>query len=294
MARPGVRPYTGILFVLPFLLPFALFSLWPLLCNLWLSLMDYFLAERATAWNGFANYVALTESDYFIRGLKNSLLFLLTVPALQIGALGLALLVRRALPGAGWFRTMYYLPVVVAVSVVAVAWRYVFQYDGLLNSMLDWSHLWPGADMDWLGRPQFALYAAMIFAVWKNVGYYMVLYLAGLQAVPRALHDAALLDGAGFWQRLRHVTLPALQPVILLCTLLATMGALKTFQEVLVLTGGGSDTITLLMFVYGAAFHGQSFGLAAAAAVVMMIICFAVAAVQFRYFGQKGIWGKEV
>ncbi|KAF0815239.1 Lactose transport system permease protein LacF [Andreprevotia sp. IGB-42] len=294
MAKPGVHRYTAYLFVLPFLLPFAVFSLWPLLYNVWLSLMDYFLAERITAWNGLANYVTLSESEWFAQGLKNSLLFLLVVPLMQAAALALALLVQQKLRGISFFRAVYYLPVIIAVSIAGVVWRYVFHYEGMLNGVLSFTGLWPGAAVDWLGEPKVALYATMLFSLWKNVGYYMVLYLAGLQAVPRALIDAAHLDGAGPWQRLRHVTLPTLRPVILLCTLLSTIGALKAFQEILVLTGGRSDTITLLMFVYSAAFRGQSFGVAAAAAVVMMVVCFVIAAAQFRLFGQKGIWGREV
>jgi len=292
MAKPGASRLTPYLFIGPFLLPFAVFSLWPLLDNLWLSFMDYFLAERATLWNGFANYVLLTEADWSLQVLKNTLLFLLTVPCMQMVALALALLVQQPLRGMGFFRTLYYLPVVIAISIAGVTWRYVFHYDGVLNGLL--SLLWPGVQIDWLGDRHVALYATMLFSLWKNAGYYMVLYLAGLQSVPRALLDAAQMDGAGCWQRLRHVTLPALRPIILLSTLLSTIGALKAFQEILVLTGGASDTLTLLMLVYGAAFHWQSFGLAAAVAVLMMLLCFTIAAVQFQLFGPRGVWGRDI
>ncbi|WP_035052037.1 carbohydrate ABC transporter permease [Andreprevotia chitinilytica] len=292
MAKPGVGRHTGYLFIAPFLIPFAVFSLWPLLYNMWLSLHDYFVTEHVAVWNGFANYVTLAESDSFPYALRNSLLFLLVVPVIQVVALGLALLVQRPLVGIGLFRAIYYVPVVIAISVAGVVWRHVFEYDGMFSWLLITLHIIPEG-VDWIGLDKLSLYAAMLFSTWKNVGYYMVLYLAGLQTVPKALLDAAELDGAGAWMRFRHVTLPALQPIVLLCTLLTTIGALKAFQEILVLTHRTQNTVTMLMWMYSVAFGGgNGFGLAAAVAVLVMVLCFAIAAVQFRVFGARGIWGK--
>ncbi|WP_432721344.1 sugar ABC transporter permease [Jeongeupia wiesaeckerbachi] len=290
MAMPGVHPRTAYLFIAPFFAVFAVFTLWPMLFNLWLAFRDYFPQTGNSMWNGFAHFVELADSESFGHTLKNSLLFLLLVPLLQAGAFGLALLVHTRLPGIGFFRALYYLPVVIAVSIAAVVWQQVLRFDGLFNWLLESVRLIDfGTQPDWLGNPQLALYAVMAFSFWKNVGYYMVLYLAGLQTVPRAPLEAAQIDGADAWQRLRHVVLPAMQPVILLCTLLSTIQALKTFQEVIVLTGGQADTQTALVFVYGAAFFGHNFGLAAAAGLIVTLACLALAALQLRYFGEHGL-----
>lgn len=287
MAKPGVRPLTGWLFVAPCALVFAVFTLWPMLFNGWLAFQDYFIAERVAVWNDFANFVTLYKSATFRLSITNSLLMLLTVPIIQAGALGLALLVHRKLPGVTFFRATFYLPVVITVSIAAIVWRYVFHYDGMLNWLLTAIGVFePGHGPQWLDQHVPALIAVMLFAFWKNVGYYMVLYLVGLAAIPRELTEAAVLDGAGPRARFIHITLPMLAPVIVLCTLLSTIAALKTFQEVLTLTGGSGETVTALYFVYNMAFSGFNFGAAGAAAMLFTLVCLAVALVQLRVMGR--------
>ncbi|UXY16994.1 sugar ABC transporter permease [Chitiniphilus purpureus] len=287
MATPGLSTRTAYLFVAPCAAVFAVFTVWPMLYNGWLAFQDYFVAERAAAWNDFANFVLLAESPRFHVALRNSLLMLLTVPAIQAGGMGLALLVHRPLAGVTVFRAIYYLPVVITISIAGIVWRYVFHYDGVLNWALVTLGVMPqGAGPQWLSQPGWALFAVMAFSFWKYVGYYMVLYLVGLAAVPRELTEAAVLDGAGPWARFRHVTWPLLAPVTVLCTLLATIGALKTFQEVLVLTGGESDSGTTLLFVYQSAFFGFNFGVAGAAALLFTLLCLGIAAVQLRLLGR--------
>lgn len=289
MARPGVRERDAWVFILPFFLIFSLFTLWPLLLNAWLAFHDYFIHSGNTAWNGFANFVYLAEDDiYFYPAIKNTLILLLVVPLIQGGALMLALLASH--PAMGVFRVIFYLPVIIAVSLAGVVWQQVLKADGLLNGLIAFIFQVPIFNLpDWLNEPRFALLAVMLFFFWKHIGYYMVLYLAGLQALPHAQLEAAKIDGANRWQCLWHITLPALQPVILLSTLLSTIAALKTLQEVLVMTGGQSDTQTVQMYVYDAAFYGHSFGVAAAAALILTLICLALAYLQWRLFGEKGL-----
>ena len=294
MAKPGVKSYTAYLFILPFAVPFLLFGLWPLIFNLYLSLMDYFIVSRVTVWNSFANYVELVENPYFAQGFKNSLLFLITVPVLQIGALGIAMLLFRKLPGITFFRAGFYYPVIIAIPIAGIVWNYFFAYQGILNGLLSALDLLPdGQNIGWITDERIALYSVMLFAIWKNVGYYMVLYLIGLQRVPQDLLDAAKLDGANAWEAFWHVTLPALRPVILLCSLLATIGALKVLVEVMVFTGGGYDTVTMLLFVYAAAFSSSDFGIAAAASTFILALCLMIAAILFKFLGDGGVWGKE-
>ncbi|QLG88848.1 sugar ABC transporter permease [Chitinibacter bivalviorum] len=289
MAMPGIKQHQIWLFIAPFFVVFAVFTVWPLIFNAWLAFHDYFFRGGHTLWNGFANFVALADDDqYFHPAVKNTLLFLVVVPIIQVVSLGLALLVSPKRLGA--FRAMLYLPVILAVSIAGVVWRQVLHAEGMLNQMLASITGLPLLDMPpWLDSPSTAMYGVLLFFCWKHIGYYMVLYLAGLQMVPKQLLEAAMLDGAGVWMRIRHVILPAIQPVILLCTLLTTIAALKAFQEVMVLTGGESDTITVQMYVYGAAMYSQNFGLGAAAAFLMSIFCLALAWVQWQLFGETGL-----
>ncbi|MBE9608565.1 carbohydrate ABC transporter permease [Chitinilyticum piscinae] len=291
MARPGVHASTAWLFMLPFLLLFALFTLWPLLFNGWLAFHDYFIASGATAWNGLANFVFLAEDEqYFHPALLHTLVFLLVVPVLQLVALGMALLLRVNRPGIGMFRALFYSPVILSVTIGAVVWQQLLQPDGLVNWLLASLAGLPQHTLpDWLNDPRYALAATLVFYCWKYAGYYMVLYLAGLQNVPRAQLEAAMLDGAGAWARLRHITLPALQPVILLATLLATIAALKAFQEIVVLTGGGAGTSTLLVYAYYVGFYGQNFGAAGAVAFLLTLFCLLLARVQLRWLGENGL-----
>ncbi len=142
--------------------------------------------------------------------------------------------------------------------------------------------------IDWLGEPKIALYMMMIFTFWKGIGYYMVLYLAGLQAIPSEVEEAAVLDGANAWQRFWKITVPMVKPTILLCTLLSTIAAIKVMQEPIVLTKGGKgDTYTALFYVYDQAFRNFNFGRAAAAGLVITFFCVLLAIIQFRFFGEK-------
>jgi putative chitobiose transport system permease protein len=289
MAMPGLRERDAWLFVLPFLLVFAVFTLWPLLLNVWLAFHDYFILSGNMAWNGFANFVYLAEDElYFYPAVNNTLIFLLVVPPLQIAALLLAILASG--PNMGVFRVIFYIPVIIAVSLAGVVWQQVLKADGLLNGLLALlSGLAIEKMPDWLNEPRYALFAVMLFFCWKHLGYYMVLYLAGLQQQPQAQLEAAKMDGANRWQILIYITLPALQPIILLSTLLSTISALKTLQEVVVMTGGQSDSTTLQLYIYGAALYGQSFGVAAAAALILMSLCLGLAYLQWQVFGEKGL-----
>lgn len=291
MARPGVSERTAWLFMAPFLLLFAVFTLWPILFNGWLAFHDYFLLSGNTAWNGFANFVFLAEDkQYFHPALLHSLIFLLVVPLLQLVAFGLALLVRPRRPGTGFFRALFYSPVILSVAIAAVVWQQLLQPDGLVNWLIaSVTGLARHHPPDWLNDADYALAATMLFFCWKYAGYYMVLYLAGLQSVPRSLLEAAMLDGAGAWARLRHVTLPAMQPVILLSTLLSTIAALKAFQEIIVLTGGDAGTSTLLVYAYFVGFYGQNFGVAGAVALLLTLFCLLLAWLQMHWLGEHGV-----
>jgi putative chitobiose transport system permease protein len=175
----------------------------------------------------------------FVTGLKNSLLFLLMVPFVQVGAIVLAVLVNNRLPGIRLFRAAFYVPVVTTVSVVGIMWGFMFHEQGALNYVIDDVKAGRNAPVGWLTNDSLALFAVMFVTLWRGLGWYMVMYLAALQAIPSDMQEAAMLDGANRWQRFWKITMPMLRPTIMLCSILSVLAALKAYQEVDVLTQGG-------------------------------------------------------
>ncbi|XZG69366.1 carbohydrate ABC transporter permease [Chitinibacteraceae bacterium HSL-7] len=283
--------YIAYLFMAPALVLLGLFTFIPVGFNTYLAFHDYRIADGSSVFTGLANFRYILQEELFHDALKNSLLYLLTVPVVQIVALVCAKLVNNKLAGMTLVRATLYVPVITAISIAGVVWTFVYKYDGMLNGFLGWVGrmvylLAPGetVEIDWLGDPDIALWAVMAFTCWKGIGYYMVLYLAGLQAIPREVEEAARLDGATAWDAFWRITVPMVKPTILLCTLLSTIGALKAFQEVLVLTRGQSDTYTALYYVYDQAFKNFVFGRSAAAGLVVTFFCVLLAVIQFRMF----------
>jgi putative chitobiose transport system permease protein len=282
------------IFLAPALILMGAFVFWPVGFNTYLAFNEYDIASGETQWNNFDNFRVIFNEPNFINGVKNSLLFLMVVPVIQLTSLLLAKLVNNNLPGITFFRAIYYIPVITAISIAGVVWVYAFKTQGMLNEMLTailhFLRLMPSDAMvtiNWLQDPSYAMYSIMLFTFWKGIGYYMVLYLAGLQTIPADVEEAAILDGANAWQRFWKITVPLMKPTILLCTMLSTIGALRVFLEVVVLTGGKSDTYTALYYVYDQAFGKFEFGVAAAAGLVITFFCVILSAIQFRYFGEK-------
>jgi putative chitobiose transport system permease protein len=282
------------LFLGPALILLALFTFLPVGFNTYLAFHEYNISDGSATWLGLENFEYIYHEELFHSALKNSLIYLLIVPIVQIMALVSAKLVNNQLPGMTLVRATIYIPVITAISIAGVVWGFVYKYDGMLNGFFSWlgQHTWLLAageliEIDWLGDPDIALYATMAFTCWKGVGYYMVLYLAGLQAIPREVEEAAELDGANAWQRFWKITVPMVKPTILLCTLLSTIAALKAFQEVIVLSKGQADTYTALYYVYDQAFKNFVFGRSAAAGLVVTFFCVLLAIAQFRMFREK-------
>jgi putative chitobiose transport system permease protein len=220
----------------------------------------------------------------FVTGLKNSILFLLIVPCIQAGALGLAVLVNKQLPGIRMFRAALYVPVVTTVSVVGIMWGFMFHEQGTLNAVLQQLRI-IHAPVGWLSDDTLALFSVMFVTVWRGLGWYMVMYLAALQAVPRDLYEAAILDGAGRWQQFTRITVPFLKPTIVLCTILSVLAALKAYQEVDVLTQGGPlhSTFTALYYAYDQGLKHLKLPRALAASLVVSVICIAIALLCLRW-----------
>jgi len=271
------------LFLAPALTLLAVFAFWPVLFGSYLAFTDYSLI-RPTSWVGLDNFRALADNRMFVTGLKNSLVFLLMVPFVQFGALGLAVLVNNRLPGIRLFRAAFYVPVVTTVSVVGIMWGFMFHEQGALNYALMTLKL-VNAPVGWLSDDTLALLCVMFVTLWRGLGWYMVMYLAALQAVPADMQEAALLDGASRWQRFWHITVPMLRPTIMVCTILSVLAALKAYQEVDVLTQGGpmNSTFTALYYAYDQGLKHLKLPRALAASFIVSVFCVGIAMLCLRY-----------
>jgi multiple sugar transport system permease protein len=275
-------------FVAPALIVLTLFFFLPVLGAFAMSLTDFDIYALGDIDNlrlvGFQNYGRLLQEPLFWKALGNTLYFvILGVPLSIAVSLGAALLVNSKLARwHGFFRTVFFAPVVTTLVAVAVVWRYIFHTRyGFLNYALDGIGLGP---IDWMGDPHWAMPAIVILAVWKNFGYNMIILLAALQSIPEDLYEAARIDGASGWQLFRHVTLPGLGPVLLLVSILTMTGYFQLFAEPYVMTEGGplQATLSVLYFMYDEGFKWWSLGRASAVAFLLFVLMFAVTAVQLR------------
>ena len=274
----GAARLAGWAFAGPALAVIALFFVIPVLAALALSLTDldiYALADRDNLrFVGLGNYAQLLADPLFWKALGNTFYFVLVGVPLSIAAsLGAALLLQSRLARfKPVFRTAYFAPVVTTVVAVAVIWRYLFHTRyGLVN----WGLASVGIEpVDWLGDPTWAMPTIILFAVWKNFGYNMIIFIAGLQAIPDDLYEAARIDGAGAWAQLRHVTLPLLGPVLLLVGILTMAGYFQLFAEPYVMTQGGplESTVSVLYLMYEQGFKWWNLGNASAVAFILFVL----------------------
>ncbi|SRR5579884_601549 len=283
------RALAAYLFLLPALALLGVFTFYPVVFGTALSLFDYDVISPPR-FVGAAHFRELWTDRYFWIALRNSLVYLAVVPALQLGAIVLALWVRRPLRGIGWFRAAYYLPVVTSMVVAGLLWRWLYDESGLVNYVLLRLRM-IHAPVHWLSDPSLALYAVMAVTLWKGLGYYMVIYLAGLEAIPPVYEEAAALDGAGAAARLFRVTIPLLRPSILLASTLSAIAALRVFEEMYVMTGGGPvySTYTLFYYMFDQAFNALHLGYAAAVGVVLAAVTIGLSVVNFRLLRQGGL-----
>jgi len=281
------------LFMLPALVLLGVFTFYPVGFGTVLSLFAYnlrtLLGMEPARFIGLEHFRALWSDRFFWIALSNSLKYILVVPVLQFSSILLAIAVNRRLRGIAWFRAAYYLPVITSIVVVGLLWRWLYEQDGIINYMLLALGLIE-RPISWLGNPDLALYSVMFVTFWKGLGYYMVIYLAGLQTISPEYEEAALIDGAGRWQVLRHVTLPLLRPSVLVASTISTIAALKIFEEVYVMTGGGPifRTFTMFFYIFDVGFQKFDFGYAAALAVVLAVGIMILSALNFAVFRRGG------
>jgi multiple sugar transport system permease protein len=271
------RDAAGVAFALPALLLFVLFAIYPMLRVFYLSLFDYNLTSPAR-WVGTDNYEFLLHDERFHDAFGASIFFLVAtyVPAVLL-ALLLALGLNTRMQGSGLVRLLYFAPVATSRVAVSVIWRLVLHPNGALNETL-------GLDVNWLTSTDTAKWAVALTAIWKEVGFFLIIFLAGLQNVPKELYEAASLDGAGALARFRFVTLPLIKPISAVVVVMAVIRGFQSFSPQVVLTGGSFNTEVVNLFVYKTAFASARMGRASAVAVLMFLLLAVVTLLQLRVF----------
>jgi multiple sugar transport system permease protein len=288
------KQYTAWLFIAPALMVLCVFFVIPVLAAFGLSLTDFDLYALADIRNlrfvGPGNYLQLLHRPLFWSALGSTLYFVVVgVPLSIIVSLGAALLLHSKLARfKPFFRTALFAPVVTTVVAVAVIWRYLFHTRyGLVNHALGATGVDP---IDWLGDPHWAMPTIILFAVWKNFGYNMIIFLAGLQSIPEDLYEAARIDGASAPRQFLHITVPMLGPTLLMVGILTMAGYFQLFAEPYVITEGGplQSTVSVLYLMYEDAFKWWDLGLASAVAFLLFLLMFTVTAVVMRLARRGG------
>ncbi|MEB3167021.1 MAG: sugar ABC transporter permease [Cyanobacteriota bacterium] len=241
---------------------------------------------------GLANFRRLAADPMFYRVVGTTMLYLVgVVPPIVLGSLALAVLVNRSLPGIHWFRGAFYTPVLVSLVVAAIAFRWLYAENGLLNSWLTGllgSRFQP---IGFLTDPRLALPSVMLVTLWKGLGYYMVIFLAGLQGISPDLYEAAALDGSEGWRRHLDITLPLLRPYVTLVAVISAIGATKVFEEVFLMTQGGpaDSTRTIVYYVYDQAFGELEIAYACTVGLALFLIVLVLSVIRWAVAGERGL-----
>ncbi|MET7327754.1 sugar ABC transporter permease [Nonomuraea sp. NPDC005650] len=275
-------PVTGLLFVLPVLVLFLIFRIFPSLGAAGMSLTNWNIGGD---WEfiGADNYARLLDDVNFWLSLRVTLVYVaIYVPLTLLVALGTALLLNQVVFMRGLFRGMLFLPYVTSFVLAGIIWRWIYEFDGLINGLLAKADLGPVA---FLEQTAVVLPALAVVSVWKGFGYSMLILLAGLKSIPSSYLEAARVDGASTWQRFRRITLPLLKPTIFFVVVIETISAFQTFDTVYVMTGGGPAraTYTLIFGIYDHGFRSFDFGYAATWGMVLFAIVLIVSLVQRRF-----------
>ena len=249
-----IQPY---LFLLPALLILGIIVFYPAVQAFSLSFYEYeYDLTQAPNWVGWDNFNQLWQDEVFRQSIVNTIIYLAgVVPPLVILPLFLAILVNQKLTGINWFRTAYYTPVVISMVVAGIAWKAIYWSNGILNQF--WFSLGFTEGIPWLTSTDWAIWSVMVVTIWKGLGYYMVIYLAGLQGISPELYEAGAIDGSVGWRKHFDITIPLMKPYIFLVAVISALSATKVFEEVYLLTQGGprNSTKTVVYYLYEKAFQ---------------------------------------
>ncbi|CUS91753.1 multiple sugar transport system permease protein [Candidatus Kryptonium thompsonii] len=283
----SVKSGAGYFMVLPYVVYFLTFVAYPLVFSFILIFHRWNVATPME-FIGFKNFVRLFNDELFFKSLFNTLVFLSIHIPLQIFiALFFAQLLNQKIKMKGFFRALYFLPVVVSGVVVTILWQQMYAYEtGLINQVLVKARL---KRIPWLVSPELAMPSIAVMATWKNVGFYIVIFLAGLQNIPQELYEAAEIDGASGFQKFFKITLPMLNPTLVLVVVLSTIGGFSLFIEPYIMTGGGpmDSTLSAMLYIYNQAFYFNHMGYAATLGFFFALIILAVVVVQRKFIERR-------
>lgn len=259
----------------------------PILYSFNISFREWDMLSEEKPFVGLHNFAHLFQDEVFIASIRNTLYYVIIgVPAQLLVGLVIALLLQRVNRLKGFFRTLYFIPYV--TSVVAVSWvfRWTLMKNGIVNALLIKLGFEPQL---FLGSPSQGIYVIIAVMIWQNVGFQMLIFLTGLETIPKSYEEAAAIDGANSWQRLWHITLPLLNPVIVFSVVIATISFLQSFTQVLNMTNGGplNSTVSLVLYIYNLAFKHFKMGEAAAATIILFVIILSLSLLQMKILNKK-------
>ena len=277
-------------FIAPNFLGFAVFTLGPIILAFIMAFTEWD-GNNPMKFVGLLNFTSIFSDDRFLSSLRNTVVYsIFTVPFTLIAALGLAILLNQKIKGRTFFRTVTFFPYVASLVAVAAVWNMLFtpSEEGLINQLL--INVFHAEPLKWAASPKTVMLTIVLFSIWKNMGYYMVIYLAGLQGISEDLYEAAALDGAGAWQRFWYVTLPQLKPTTFFVTIMLTISCFKIYDIVYMLAGGSNGVVNksamvLVYYIYEEAFRNWKLGRASASALVLFLIVLVITLIQFK--GEK-------
>jgi len=282
-----------LLAVIPVLLFNGLWSFFPILYSLIMSFFEWNPLAVQTKFLGLANYIyAFSQDTLFWLSLRNTLYYMIiTVPMGIFLSLLVALLINSLPRLVGFYRTIYFIPVVTSMVAVAIVWRWLYQTQfGLFNQILqmvlnDFLHLNVNTSIQWLTSTSLAMPSVMVLSIWKGLGFTMVLFLAGLTSIPSIYYEAAKVDGAGRWQLFWNITIPLIQPTMIFVTITGVIDALQTFTPMYIMTGGGpvNATKTIVFILFDQAFKVFHFGYASALAFILFFVIMVLTLIQWRF-----------
>ncbi len=280
----------GFLFASPWIVTFLIFWLFPLGYSLYLGFTDYRLLRPTYNWVGFENFVALFSDPAFLEALKNTFIFVLgTIPITTVVSLLLALLVDRNFPGRTLFRSGFFMPSITSMVVIALIFTNLYSRGGYIYLLSQMVGLTP-PENGFLLSQKTALLSIMAMDIWMSVGYYMLLFLAGLKSIPGELYEAADVAGAGPIRKFLLITLPLLKPVALFVIVINTIKSFQVFIEMFVMTKGNYGTSSAVYFIYETGLNRFEFGYASAAAYILFLIIAGFSILQFGLIKQRSTW----
>jgi putative chitobiose transport system permease protein len=266
--------FTPYLFLTPALVLLAIFVIYPILAVVFYSFTSYDIIT-APQWVGLRNYQQLLKDPTFWKALSNSAAYLIATPIIIGLSITLAIIVNRKLRGVNFFRALYYVPAVSGSIAIGISWRWLFDRNGFINSVLI-SLGYMKTPVQWLTDPHYVLPIAIMLTIWAGVGYYAVIFVAGLQNIPDELYDAARIDGCNDFQKHWHVSLPGLRPQIVFVAIISGLAAVKVFDEIYVLTnqtGGVLESgTTIVFYLWRQAFQLSHEGYASAVAIALLVM----------------------